>query len=411
MRHGDTVTEFEKAFAQLVAARYAVAVTNGTVSLEIALLANGISQGSIIHTTALTMAATTIAILNAGGIPKYEDVDPDTWLMKLPKDAGYCLPVSLYGLGVPWCGSSDIDDAAQTVRLHGHAAFTSYSLQRSKILNTGEGGVLVTDSEELATEAREIASLGYKLGASRSRIDSNAIKSPDTERHHRTRSLNARMNDATARLGLEQLAGAVPLMGGRLDAAQLYDRAIEGCEWITPQRHPLGSSHSYWCYAVALRDKSLWKPFTEAIVRHGGEMPYGAWRLTYQEPAFRHLAGFGFELCSNCSNIGISAQAGDVVRCSNCKTPLSPNAPPCPVAEDLQPRLVQFQTNDLASAERNAKAVRKAIEEIDYFGMAIIRKHAALAESLGISPTELARRTKPADARENAHRPFGLPCS
>jgi hypothetical protein len=127
MRHGDTVTEFEKAFAQLVAARYAVAVTNGTVSLEIALLANGISQGSIIHTTALTMAATTIAILNAGGIPKYEDVDPDTWLMKLPKDAGYCLPVSLYGLGVPWCGSSDIDDAAQTVRLHGHAAFTSYS--------------------------------------------------------------------------------------------------------------------------------------------------------------------------------------------------------------------------------------------------------------------------------------------
>jgi perosamine synthetase len=330
MRHGDSVTEFEEAFAELVGGRYAVAVTNGTVSLEIALLANGISEGSIIHTTPLTMAATTIAILNAGGIPRYEDVDPSTWLMKLPKDAGYCLPVSLYGLGVSWCGSSDVDDAAQTVRLHGHAAFTSYSLQRSKILNTGEGGVLVTNSEELATEAREIASLGYKLGASRSRIDSNAIKSPDTQRHHRRRSLNARMNDLTARRGLEQVHMAATYMEERLDCAQLYDRAIEGCEWITPQFHPLGSSHSYWCYAIALRDKSLWKPFTEAVVRHGGEMPYGAWMTSYLEPGLKHLGHPGL----------------------------------CPIAEDLQPRLVQGQTNSLESAERNAKAWRRAIEDI-----------------------------------------------
>jgi perosamine synthetase len=331
MRHGDAVTEFEEAFASLVGAGYAVAVTNGTVSLEIALLANGISQGSIIHTTALTMAATTIAILNAGGIPRYEDVDPNTWLMKLPKDAGYCLPVSLYGLPVQWCGSSDVDDAAQTLRQHSNAAFSSFSLQRSKILNTGEGGVIVTDSEMLATEAREIASLGYRLGASRSRIDSNAIKSPDTQRHHRPRSLNARMNDITAREGLAQLAKADALTDIRKIAAQLYREAVDGCEWIQPQAVPAGSVHDFWCYAVALKDKSLWRPLTDAIVRNGGEMPYGAWALTFDEPAFRHLKPAGGT----------------------------------PIASDLQPRLVQFQTNDLASAERNATAVRKAIGEID----------------------------------------------
>ena len=65
-------------------------------------------------------------------------------------------------------------------------------------------------------------------------------------------------------------------------------------------------------------------------------MPYGAWALTYDEPAFRHLAP-----------VDIRADTHG-----------------CPVAEDLQPRLVQFQTNDVASARKNADAVAKAIQEI-----------------------------------------------
>jgi hypothetical protein len=64
--------------------------------------------------------------------------------------------------------------------------------------------------------------------------------------------------------------------------------------------------------------------------RHGGERPYPAWRVSYQEPALRHLAPDGT----------------------------------CPMAEDLQPRLVQFQTNDIPSAIRNARALSRAIEEI-----------------------------------------------
>ena len=117
----------------------------------------------------------------------------------------------------------------------------------------------------------------------------------------------------------------------RRQAADQYRDAIAGCPWITPQHVPDGWVHDYWAYAVALESAGLWEPFTDAIVRHGGERPYGAWRLTYREPAFRHLA---------------------------------PPAGTCPVAEALQPRLCQFQTNNLASAERNANAVAKAIQEV-----------------------------------------------
>lgn len=341
MRHGDVVSTFEKMFAERVGAKHAIGMTNGTVTLEVALRAMDVGKGDTVQTTPLTMAATTIAILNAGATPRYHDVDSDTWLMRMEEGWATYMPVSLYGLHMPGLGTCSIDDAAQTLRPHSGAAFTSYSLQRSKILNTGEGGVLVTNSDHFAEKARSIASLGYKLSASQSRIDSSAIKSPDTERHHIYPSLNARMNDATAALGIQELYAADYLLNRRREAAAHYLRAIEECSWIRPQRDVTHSGHDYWTFAIALESKELWRPFTDAIVRHGGEMPYGAWALTFDEPMFR-LPG-GVLLPTD----GLTWKER------------------CPNAISLQPCLVQFQTNDLASAERNAKAVKEAIKWLD----------------------------------------------
>jgi len=93
---------------------------------------------------------------------------------------------------------------------------------------------------------------------------------------------------------------------------------------------PAGTTHAYWCYPLLLPRRLPWETFADAIVRRGGERPWGAWRLTYQEPAYRGLAPAGG----------------------------------CPVAEDIQPRLVQFQTNDVARAVRNADALAAAIREV-----------------------------------------------
>lgn len=243
------------------------------------------------------------------------------------------MPVSLYGLhhrGLwhEWT----VDDAAQTLRPHSGYAFTSYSFQASKILALGEGGMLVTDNEELATRAREFSSLGYRMNPDQPRIDPAVLKDPTYARHH-SLGWNYRMSDLVARAGygfIQDRQRVKRESRQRLEAASLYRTAIAGCSWITPQEVPSGWQHDYWCYAVALEDRELWPPFVDAVVRHGGERPYAAWRITYQEPAFRHLAEDGT----------------------------------CPVAEDLQPRLVQFQTNNLESAKRNAGAVVRAIKEI-----------------------------------------------
>lgn len=371
MRNGETVARFEKAFAEYVGAEYGIAMCNGTATLHTALVALDVRPpncapwrsfwvegddvaGDPVAVPALTMASTTIAVLHAGGVPVFVDVNPHTWLMDLGADFEHeqrvNLPVSLYGLHYQRCGSADIDDAAQTLRPHSAAAFTSYSFQSSKHLSTGEGGMLVTDSEELATRAREFSSLGYRMDAKSPRIDPAVLKHPTYARHH-SLGYNYRMADAVAEVGLRAMSMRTEMrlidpkgsytdhpdirfvdwcLRNRRESAAMYRETIEGCTWITPQHIPEGSSHDMWCFTVALESKELFGPFVEAIVKHGGERPFGAWRLTYQEPAFRHLAEDGT----------------------------------CPVAEDLQPRLVQFQTNRLDSARTNADAVAAAIREI-----------------------------------------------
>ena len=131
----------------------------------------------------------------------------------------------------------------------------------------------------------------------------------------------------------------------RSQVAALYRGAIEGCAWITPQHVPEGCEHSWWTYAVACDTPQRALLLADAIVKHGGERPYPAWRLTYDEPAFLHLPYL--------------AKGGPAAVYRKERSVSF-----CPVAESLQPRLLQFQTNDLASAERNATALRAAIQEI-----------------------------------------------
>jgi dTDP-4-amino-4,6-dideoxygalactose transaminase len=138
------------------------------------------------------------------------------------------------------------------------------------------------------------------------------------------------MNDLTAAEGLRQLERANELLAIRHVCAEMYRDAIAGCEWLTPQYVPPGWHHDWWAWAVATDTPGRALRLADAVVAHGGERPFFAWRITYQEPALRHLAPDGT----------------------------------CPIAESLQPRLLQVQTTNLASAERNARALCLAIKDV-----------------------------------------------
>jgi len=179
-------------------------------------------------------------------------------------------------------------------------------------------------------------------------IDKHALKHPRYNRHWML-GYNYRMSPLVAAAGLRRLThpsfhddGSVGIQLAssgktwaarcvlqRIEAASLYKQAVNSCDWLRPQRVPLGWRHDYWTYAVACHEpeQAVW--LLDAMERHGGQRPYPAWRLTYQEPAFRYLCEPG----------------------------------KCPVAEHLQPRLLQFQTHKWHAAERNAEALWKCIQE------------------------------------------------
>lgn len=322
--NGSVVGTLEREFAQYVGAEYGIACANGTCTLHAALVALGVKPGDRVAVPPLTMASTTLAVLHSGAVPQFADVYRDTWLMNAAPKFGDAIPVSLYGLGAAYPeGYRCVDDAAETLNQHRSGpAFTSYSFQASKILSAGEGGMLVTNDPELAAKARQFRDLGYPENARAS------MKSPEAIRHTVV-GWNYRMSDVQAQLVLDQLPHADALLKRRAYAAQCYADAIRGYSWVTPQHRPEGWPHSYWTYAIACDTKARADALQAAIVKCGGELAYRAWRITYQEPAFRHLAPDGT----------------------------------CPVAEDLQTRILQLQTNhkDAAESEHVADCLHCAL--------------------------------------------------
>lgn len=326
------VADFERAFARHVGAEHAIALCNGTATLHTALAALGVGPERRVVVPPLTMSSPALAVKHAGGIPVYWDVDPDLWTMQQPPADSIAIPVALYGLNLrlDWPDVTVVMDAAQTLMHHNaRYAFTSYSFQASKILATGEGGMLVTNHTDFAKEARQFSSLGYAMDADQPRIDKATIKRHDVMRHYRI-GYNYRMAPVVADLGLEQLSHIEELLVSRTAAAALYREQTRRTHIFSEQYVPAGWWHDYWTYAVTLPTESEATALCDTIVKHGGERPYRAWALSCDEPAL----------------VDVSRETA------------------VPVARDLQPRLVQFQTNSLPSAQKNALALSYALDEV-----------------------------------------------
>jgi perosamine synthetase len=363
----------ETAFAKLFGVRYAISFINGTATMHAALAAAGVGSGDEVIVPPLTMASTSFVVLQAGATPIYADVDPDTWTIdpasieeRLTPRTRAIIPVDIYGL------SPDMDPIMELARRHnltviedaaqcflgyykgrvvgsiGHAG--SFSFQSSKHMTSGEGGMITTDDEDYADRIRRYGSLGYaavKAGAGKGKITRETIQDPQYERHAGL-GWNYRLPELCAAVALAQMERLPDLVARRIECARLYAEAVRGCNWLVPQAVPDGYVHAYWTYVLRLADDARpdWYEFRRKYLELGGDGIYACWQLTYLEPAFRCLP----------SQTGTPAAA---------RQRYAPGI--CPVAEALQPRLLQFKTNyvDLDAAQSKAEALARTI---DYFG-------------------------------------------
>jgi perosamine synthetase len=368
----------EKAFAEKIGVKYAIALVNGTCTLHSVLEAAGIGAGDEVIVPPLTMSSTAFAVLQANATPVFADVDPDTFLIspvcikdRITPNTKAVITVSLYGLSPDMDAIMElagahrllvIEDNAQCmlgsykgrrVGTLGHAA--SYSFQSSKHLTSGEGGMVVTDSLELAQAVRRVSSLGYAgVGASKAKITKQTIQDPDYSRHL-SMGWNYRMPELCAAVALGQLESADALVGRRIEAAGKYLEAVKGTKWLKPQYVGEGYECTYWSFAVKLEHPGItWREFRDRFTAFGGDGIYAAWKLTYLEPMMTelHLLGrdsFITEENKNRYRKGL-----------------------CPVAEDLQGKLLQFKTNYWRGqeAQKQADILKKTIEYFNKWGVA-----------------------------------------
>ncbi len=169
---GPAVEAFEKKVADYVGAKYAVAVSNGTAALHVACLAAGIGEGDEVITTPITFAASANCVLYCGGTPVFADIDPDTYNISPEELESKITPQTKAIIPVHYTGQPcDMDAILEIARKHdllviedgAHALGASYkgkkigsiadmtcfSFHPVKPVTTGEGGMIVTDNEEL----------------------------------------------------------------------------------------------------------------------------------------------------------------------------------------------------------------------------------------------------------------------
>jgi len=245
---GDTVKQFESAFAKFLGLEYATSTNSGTSALHLTLLAMGIGPGDEVIIPSFVCSALLNAVNYTGATPILTDIDPNTYNLdvvdaqRLINNRTKAIIVPhLFGLAanldaIRRLGVPIIEDCAQSVGAVyqsrpvgtiGDAAI--YSFYATKIISTGEGGMVATQSEALAEEIRD-------------------LKKYDKRAAYKVR-FNYKMTDIQAALGIVQLKALESFIRRRRDIAERYRRAFNSFSLGLP---PTDAGHIYFRYVLGL---------------------------------------------------------------------------------------------------------------------------------------------------------------
>jgi perosamine synthetase len=363
------VTAFEEEFARFTKSKFAIAVNSGTSGLHAALMGAGINRGDEVISPALTVIMDAFSTEYTGAIPIFADVDSETWNIDpevveslINERTKAVIAVSWFGLpaNLPSLrkicdkfGLLLLDDSAETMVLDGLDDDISaapdariYSFESKKHLSTGgEGGMITTNNEFLAEKIRKSAGLGYKhltAGRGRTSLASRVFQNPNYERFD-SLGFNYRMTPVTAAIGLGQMDQISLLLNSRKQSAEYFHQAIEDCSWLIPQPRSQDSvEHSYYTFGVKYLGQEAkgvsWQDFYDRFSELGGHGFYANCKNPYLEPYY----------------MGKSISSQHLVKGL------------CPVAEELQSKIMAFKTNylDLGIAHRQAEILAELITQI-----------------------------------------------
>jgi perosamine synthetase len=274
---GKYVTAFEQQFAAYCGCKYGVAVCNGTVALHLALVALGIGKGDEVIIPSFTMIASAFAVCYTGAVPVFVDADKETWNIdvkkieeKISSRTKAIMPVHVFGL---MCDMNVITDIAKKHNLfivedaaeaHGAEYFgvksgsfsdiACFSFFANKNITTGEGGMVVTNDEEIYNKARYFKNLCFPLDGNRNYT-------------HDQIGFNYRMSNVIAAIGLAQVEKADVYRDLRIKNNALYREYLKDVPGIVFQPIVEGYLNVCWMNAIVI-DPKLYGHNKDELVIH-----------------------------------------------------------------------------------------------------------------------------------------------
>jgi len=260
---GQQVIKFESAFEKFLGVDYAVSTSSGTSALHLTLLAMGVRPGDEVIMPSYVCSALLNAVNYIGATPILAEISPDTYNLdptdlkkRLSRRSKAIIVPHLFGLAADLKPILELDvpiieDCAQAAGAayrrqpagsFGEAAI--FSFYATKVMTTGEGGMVVSNSKKIAERIRD-------------------LKSYDRRKNYKIR-FNYKMTDIQAALGLVQLGRLESIIKRRQAIAQKYSSALSGFELKLP---PSGNGHIYFRYVLGLQNKAA--PWIQALARRG----------------------------------------------------------------------------------------------------------------------------------------------
>lgn len=298
---GPFVCRFQEQFAAYIGKKYGVAVANGSAALDIAVQCLQICDGDEVIMPAFTIISPALSVVRAGGIPVLVDADPHTWNMnveeieaKITVKTKAIIVVHIYGLPVDInpildlatrYGLKIIEDAAevigQTYRGEKCGSFgdiSIFSFYPNKHITTGEGGMILTDNEELANHCRKLRNLAFE---------------PNGRRFvHIESGWNYRMTNLQAALGVAQLENISFHLEKKRVIGLNYKQGLKQLKGYQQPLHSIDYAENiYWVYGLVADTQELCEATIQYLHQHKiGTRPF-FWCM-HEQPFFKQKGLF-----------------------------------------------------------------------------------------------------------------------
>jgi perosamine synthetase len=309
---GPRVQKLEREWEHYFGSKHAITVNSATSALNAAVGAAGIGPGDEVIVSPYTMSASAACVLVYNAIPVFADVDPETFCItpdtiraRLTPCTKAIVVVDIFGHPAEMAdimalarerGLCVIEDAAQApgARYRGRYAGTLadigvFSLNYHKTIHTGEGGIVVTDDDELAERVRLIRN--HAEAVAKNKGVTNLVN---------LLGFNYRMTELEAALGSEQLKKLERLVVKRIHAAQYLTNGLAGIDGLTPPVVRPGVRHGYYVYAIRYDERVMAVPrrrFVEAVKAEGIPMSEGYVEPIYLQPLYQRRIVYGNRGC------------------------------------------------------------------------------------------------------------------